>query len=172
MRFRNIAVTLAGSVLAIGLAAGPAFADDPPPTGNSAVTVSGQVNAPESITLTGLASFSFPATTAGDTGTKTGAEVYDVATTDPNGYTLELVPGAAFMSDTGGDQMPNSALSIAETSGIGTSQTLTGSAAVLDRESGDSASPYAYSENWSEAIPSSQPPGSYSEGFTYMALGN
>jgi hypothetical protein len=159
---RLAAIGAVTGMLTAGLATA-ALADTGP------VQVSGTVN--QSVTLSGLSpSITFPAANPGQTATATGAESYSVLSNDPSGYLLTVTPGGNSMQDSAADQAPNNEISVAETSGSGTSFNFQNSATeTIDTT--HSAAAKTYTENWAWAIPGNQPAGSYHESFNYSVLG-
>ncbi|HEX3959898.1 MAG TPA: hypothetical protein VHZ03_25225 [Trebonia sp.] len=146
-----IAVSAAAALSAAG--AVPALASGSPSSSGANVNISATVNGTETLSLTGLSStITFPAATAGNTVTATSAENYTVSLADGSGYTLTIAP-AANLSDSSGDTIPNSDLSIDETTlatggwnspgpvNLGNGNTIAGTEPViLDQESTGSAS--------------------------------
>jgi hypothetical protein len=160
---RFAAITAVTAALTGGLATA-AFASGSP------VQVSGTVN--QSVTLSGLtSSIAFPATNPGASNTATSAEAYSVTSNDPMGYQLTITPGGFSMQDSAADNLPNNAISVAETTnGSGTGGGFQSNSALTVDTTNTSATKN-YTENWSWTIPGNQPAGNYHEQFTYLALG-
>ena len=110
---RNFALAvLSAAALTVAMAA-PALAQGP--NQSNSITVTAPVS--ESITMSGQASFSFPATVPGGSQTVTAAEAYTVSTNDLLGYTLNLNTGSSQMVTipTNATPIPNTALAVTET---------------------------------------------------------
>ena len=170
---RNFALAvLSAAALTVAMAA-PALAQGP--NQSNSITVTAPVS--ESITMSGQASFSFPATVPGGSQTVTAAEAYTVSTNDLLGYTLNLNTGSSQMAaiPATATPIPNTALSVTETATA--PQTLhftaTGGGVTVNKTSAPTTgSGDAYSENWTLSVPAGTLAGNYTEGFTYVALAN
>jgi hypothetical protein len=164
---KRLAAVAAVSAAVLGTGATAAFASGP--SGGGPVSVSATV--PSSITLTGLSSsISFGSIIPGQANTATAAEAYQVSTNDQTGYTLTIQPGASSLTGIGGS-IPDSMLSVAETSGNGHGGYFSGGGSVTV-DNPNTAVNRSYSEDWTLNVPGNQAPGSYSESFQYLALGN
>ena len=174
--FTRIIITAAAAAAAAGLAGAPALASGTPPSSGGSVTVSAPVVAAETISLTGLSpTITFPTTTAGDTATVTGAENYTVTTTGVgSGFTLTLAPGGTQLNHGGypPTTIPNSDLSVTETDNSPGTYTFSGGTPLTLADTSTTPESLTYMENWALAIPAGQLPGTYTEGFTYLALAN
>jgi hypothetical protein len=157
-------ILVAAAVTGVSLAAAaPAMAAGNPVTANATVT--------ESITISGLSpSITFPPVGSGLSTTAVGAENYTVSANSAHGYTLTITPAASALSDGAGHSIDNSNVFVTETTGPGSGQ-FSGSAPL---QVGHTTAPSSdsYSENWGLTVPGSAAAGSYSETFTYLALGN
>jgi hypothetical protein len=171
--FRNVVIAvLSAAALTVAMAA-PALAQGP--NQSNSITVTAPVS--ESITMSGQASFSFPATVPGGSQTVTAAEAYTVSTNDLLGYTLNLNTGSSQMAaiPATATPIPNTALSVTETATA--PQTLhftaTGGGVTVNKTSAPTTgSGDAYSENWTLSVPAGTLSGNYTQGFTYIAFAN
>lgn len=160
MQIRRI-ITTAISALALSgaavMAATPAFA------GGSPVNVSASVS--QTLTLSGITGSIDLSGNPGETVTRTGAEQYTVSSNDTAGYSVTVTPGSTALMFAS-QNIPNSALSV-NTVGFSGSTALT----VQNHTGLSAANGDSYSDTWALAIPGSQPAGTYTETFTYLALG-
>jgi len=168
---RNVVIAvLSAAALTVAMAA-PALAQGP--TQSNTITVTAPVN--ESITMSGQASFSFPATVPGGSQTVTAAEAYTVSTNDLLGYTLNLNTGSSQMVaiPATATPIPNTALSVTETATAPQTIHLTSGGFTINKTSAPTTgSGDAYSENWTLAVPAGTLAGNYTESFTYIAFAN
>jgi hypothetical protein len=166
-------IAIAGLLTALSTTSAFAGSTPLPPPQSGSVNVSGTVNAAITLSFTGLSpSISFPAVYAGSSTRVDNAENYTIETSDPNGFTLSITPSAAYMSDSGGDQLPNSNLMINETGGASTATiNFTGATPQTFYSGGQPGNAYGFQEAWNETVPGNQPAGNYSESFTYLAMG-
>ena len=172
-RIIRIAVVTAVACTGVALGIPAAFAcTGTCSNGNTGVTASASVG--EYITLTGLSpAINFGTLTAGVTSTVTGAEQETVATNDPAGYSLSVLPGSTGLMN-GPATIGNSNIQIQETQGVAvpsTKYTFSGANPLVVDTEGAAISD-TYNETWFLNAPSplTSAAGSYSEGFTYLAL--
>jgi hypothetical protein len=125
------------------------------------------------VSLSGVSgTVTFPPASAGTTATVSGAETYTAATNDPAGYTLTITAGGSALPSAGGGSIPNTDLTVDETSASPGSQTFgAGPGAILTLAQTSVPSAGSYSENWALAIPGAAAASTYSESFVYLVLG-
>jgi hypothetical protein len=172
--YTRVGLTGAVAALALAGAAAPAVAGGPTGTGN--VAVNSTVQPALYLTLSGLTPTITLNGQAGTTATAPGAENFSIATND-TGFTLTITPSLAGLQDAAGDVIPNSDLSIQETTGVSGSPTVGFNGAEGLTVLGQTGLPGTgftdtLNENWALAIPASAAPDTYSEQFTYTAIGS
>jgi len=175
MKIRTRAgLAVAVAVLALAGAAAPAAAGGPSGTGN--VAVNSTVQPALYLTLSGLTPTITLNGQAGTTATAPDAEDFTIATND-TGFALTITPSLAGLEDAAGDVIPNSDLVVQETTGVSGSPTISfngaGGLTVLE-QTGLPGPTFTdtLNENWSLDIPASAAPDTYSEQFTYTAIGS
>jgi hypothetical protein len=175
MKIRTrIGLTGAATALAMAGAAAPAMAGGPSGSGN--VSVNSTVTPALYLTLSGLTPTITLNGQAGTTATAPGAEDFTIVTND-TGFTVTITPSNAGLEDTAGDAIPNNDLGIQETTGVPNAPTVSFDGAdvlTLLQQTGLPGPIFSatLNENWSLAIPASAAADTYSEQFTYTAIGS